>query len=328
MKVEKNTEQSKGEFYDGECTLIAKSDAMKKVIEQAKTAAQGDLPILLQGETGVGKDVLARAIHEYSARKGKYVPVNCAGFPKELIQSILFGHTKEAFTGAVEQNEGLFKNADQGTLFLDEITEMPLPLQAHLLRSIETGEYRNIGGDTIYHANVRIISATNRDLEEAIKKEILRRDLFYRLNGHLIHIPPLRERKKDIPPLVDYFVADLKAVTQKAMKVFTRYHWPGNVRELKFAVDRAVNSTENPTLEEEDAIRSLANGKFKANLCKKPEDLPSIEAVIEKHILDVIKACNGDKNIACNILGISRSCLYEKLKKYERNVHTDQAEKH
>src|SRR5881396_3211316 len=227
---------------------LCTSRKMQPIRDLISKVASTNTTVLLRGESGTGKEVLARAIHKASPRAGKqFLKVNCAALPGELLESELFGHEKGAFTGAYRQKPGKFEAAHQGTLLLDEIGEMPLRLQAKLLHVLQDGEFSRVGGEKIIDTDVRLIAATNRDLEASMRAHQFREDLYYRLNVIEIRIPPLRERREEIPGLVDYFLRKFTAqfgrtvdIPQETIRLFLEYHWPGNIRELENAVKRIV----------------------------------------------------------------------------------------
>jgi len=238
-------------------TIIGTSESFRKVLQQVEIIAPSDTTVLIRGETGTGKELIARAIHSLSLRKNRpLVKVNCAALPANLIESELFGHEKGAFTGAVNQRKGRFELADGGTIFLDEISELSSELQVKLLRVLQESEFERVGGVETLKVNVRVIAATNRDLDKAIKQRIFREDLYYRLNVVPIELPPLRERKEDIPALVNFFVQKFaKKVGKKfshvppaSLKILEALEWPGNIRELENVIERAVIFSKEPIL--------------------------------------------------------------------------------
>jgi transcriptional regulator with GAF, ATPase, and Fis domain len=235
--------------------LVGESPQIRRVISQVKQVAQSDATVLILGETGVGKEVVARAIHMHSSRRHKpFIPVNCSALSESLIHSELFGHEKGSFTGADHRRVGRFEKASEGTLFLDEIGELPLDIQVRLLRVLERKEFERVGGTDTLRSDFRLIAATNRDLEEAVKKKRFRDDLFYRINVFRIYIPPLRDRREDIPVLVDHFLKiesankgkTMRRIPSKEMLVLTQYDWPGNVRELRNIIERWAISEGGP----------------------------------------------------------------------------------
>lgn len=300
--------------------LIGSSTTLKKVLKNVERVAPTDSTVLITGETGTGKELIARAIHNLSPRKSKpLVKVNCAAIPAGLIESELFGHEKGAFTGALTRKMGRFEVADKGTIFLDEIGELPLDLQSKLLRVLQEGEFERVGGTQTFKVNVRVIAATNRDLESLSKSGQYRLDLYYRLNVFPIHVPPLREREGDLPLLVQYFVRKfatsfgkkITKIPERMMTVLQRYPWPGNIRELEHVIERAVILSEGPELE---PIDWLSPSAAKAGQGK-PLTLDEVE---RQHILDVLEQTSwrvsGEKGAAA-ILGLKPTTLEARMKK-------------
>jgi len=310
---------------DKKYELVGSSSAMKKIKSQIELIAKGDSRVLIIGESGTGKELVARAIHSLSNRaSAPFVEVNCAAIPQELIESELFGHEKGAFTGAIERKIGKFELANGGTLFLDEIGDMSLLTQAKLLRVIETQKFQRVGGTKDITVNVRIISATNKDLIKEIKKGNFREDLYYRLNVVPIYIPPLRERKEDIPELIRYFIDEfskekgwkVKTVDQQAMKILQNYDWPGNIRELRNAIERLMIMTINEVITFSDIESTGIIGQskkeesyFKYNTFKEAKDAFERDFLIRK-----LKENNWNMTKTAEIIGIERSNLYKKIK--------------
>ncbi len=295
--------------------LIGVSEKMQHIFDLIKKTAAVDCPVLILGESGTGKELVARAIHFNSARKNKeFVPLYCGGLPETLIESELFGHKKGAFTGAHEDKKGLFEVAHEGTLFLDEVCDIPIETQAKLLRAIELGEIRRVGDTKIKKVNVRIISATNKDVEEEIKEKRFREDLYYRLNVITIRIPPLRERKEDIPALASYFVKkygkkwgkENLVLSDAAIKKLMEWHYPGNVRELENIIQKAVLLCQGTVIKPEHI-------QWEEKKELKPRTLEEIE---KKVILERIKEFGGNKKKAAESLGIPVRTLYHKLKQW------------
>jgi len=298
--------------------MVFGSEAFASVLRQVEQVAPVDVPVLVTGETGTGKELIVRAIHKLSSRSHKpLVKVNCAALPRELIESELFGHEKGAFTGATQQKLGRFELARDGTLFLDEIGELPLDLQPKLLRVLQEGELERVGGTTTIPLNVRVIAATNRDLQQAIREGTFREDLYYRLHVFPIHLPPLRERKEDIPHLVRFFLEKYSRKFNKAynmpspsaMKLLMSYDWPGNVRELENMVERALVLSRDGHL------------PFARLLGFSPREEPpatSLKAVEKNHILQTLEACgwkiNGPGG-AAQLLGLKPTTLRDRMKK-------------
>jgi two-component system nitrogen regulation response regulator NtrX len=248
--------------------MVGESPPIRKLRETIKVAGASNSRVLISGENGTGKELVARAIHFHSSRaKQPFVEINCAAIPEPLIESELFGHEKGAFTGAVAMKQGRFELAHGATLFLDEIGDMGLPTQAKLLRVLQEQRFTRVGGTRVIEVDVRVIAASNKNLQEEIKKGAFREDLFYRLNVIPLHVPPLRERKEDIPLLVDHFLRELsaeqgqklKAMSDEAMTLLTRYDWPGNVRELKNLVERLVILSPDARITEDEAANALAD---------------------------------------------------------------------
>ncbi len=294
------------------------SPAMKDILKRIEKIACSDCPVLITGESGVGKEVIANLIHESSDRSEKaMVTLNIASIPAELIEAELFGHEKGAFTGADRGKEGFFELADGGTLFLDEIGEMELSLQAKLLRAIETRRFYRVGGRREIESNVRLITATNKDLKEMVRKRLFRGDLYYRLNVVEIHIPPLRERKEDILPLAKHFLSIFSRKYSKAIRGFTRraeeallsYPWPGNVRELKNVVERAVLFCERESIDYEDISCLFTQTKGTT-------EFKTIKELEREYIIEVLRQVNFNKKRASEILGIPLRTFYRKLESY------------
>ncbi|MEJ5226559.1 sigma-54 dependent transcriptional regulator [Thermodesulfovibrio sp.] len=305
--------------------LIGNSKVINSIRQQIELIAKGDSRVLILGESGTGKELVARAIHSLSERSsGAFVEVNCAAIPQELIESELFGHEKGAFTGAIDKKIGKFELADGGTLFLDEIGDMSLLTQAKLLRVIETQRFQRVGGTRDIKVNVRIISATNKDLSEEIKKGSFREDLYYRLNVVPIYLPPLRERKEDIPELIHYFMTEFvrekgwkyKALTERAFKILQSYDWPGNVRELKNAVERLMIMIPSDRVDAEDIERlGLISKKVSEESYFKYSSLKEARDAFEKDfIIKRLKENNWNMTKTAELIGIERSNLYKKIK--------------
>lgn len=302
--------------------LIGSSSTLKKVLKNVERVAPTDSTVLITGETGTGKELIARAIHNLSPRKNKpLVKVNCAAIPSGLIESELFGHEKGAFTGALTKKMGRFEVADKGTIFLDEIGELPLDLQSKLLRVLQEGEFERVGGTQTFKINVRVIAATNRDLDQLSKTGHYRPDLYYRLNVFPIHLPALREREGDIPLLVQYFSRKFAAnfgkkidrIPERMMTALQCYQWPGNIRELEHVIERAVILSEGSELEPIEWL-SPSNGKAAA------AKTLTLEEMERQHIVDVLEHTNwrvsGEKG-AAKILGLNPTTLEARMKKLD-----------
>ncbi len=285
--------------------------------------SQHHYPVLIQGESGTGKELVARSIHYSGARRQKpFIPVDCSALVPTLIESELFGYVKGAFTGALQTKQGLLAVADQGTLFLDEIAELPVDLQAKLLRALQEREIKPVGATDRMHIDVRIISATNRDLETALRAGAFRQDLYFRLNVVQVKLPPLRERKSDIPLLVSFFLEKfsdpqrpVRTISEDAMRRLMTYDWPGNVRELENAVERAVALGSGPILH----VGDLPSNLQYASVERMPEsdELVPLEELERRAIFRALRETGGDKLAAARLLGIGKTTLYRKLKQYE-----------
>lgn len=306
--------------------IIGNSERLQEIFRLVQKVADTNAGILIQGESGTGKELIARAIHFNSSRASKpFLAVNCGALPESLLESELFGHTKGSFTGATTDKKGLFRSAEGGTIFLDEIGEMPQPLQVKLLRALQEHEVTPLGSSVPVKFNARIIAATNKNLEAEVADGNFREDLFYRLNVIEISLPPLRERREDIPLLAKHFAAKSarnqnapeKNVTKEAMSALLNYRWQGNVRELENAIERAfiLSGDEIEVADLPPKIRSGADSYFDI---RDPEGLrPTLEEMERRYILEIMKSVGDDKTEAANILGIDLSTLYRKLKRYE-----------
>ncbi|MFH1569465.1 MAG: sigma-54 dependent transcriptional regulator [Gemmatimonadota bacterium] len=308
--------------------LVRRSPSMQKTTRTVKQVALSDVPVLVRGETGAGKELIARAIHERSRRRdGPFVAVNCGGFTEELFASEIFGHVRGAYTGAHADRPGRFALAEKGTLFLDEIGEVPLKNQVELLRALESHEFQPLGDTHVHHADVRIIAATNRDLEAAVAGGTFREDLYYRLNVVPVDVPPLRERRDDIPILVEsFFEESCRAYDQprkkagpEAMEILVSYAWPGNVRELRNLVQRLVVTTPGRTILPEHLAEAL--GQFTSVDPSEPTDFrvslgSSLRDVEAELIRQTLSRVTANRREAAGILGISVRSLQYKLKQY------------
>ncbi|KPL04252.1 MAG: hypothetical protein AMJ90_01320 [candidate division Zixibacteria bacterium SM23_73_2] len=300
--------------------IIGESKAIKEVLSTVARVATTDSTILIRGESGTGKELVARAIHYLSKRKGnRFVPISCAALPETLLESELFGYEKGAFTGAVKKKEGRFELADKGTLFLDEIGDLPLQIQVKLLRVLESKKFERLGGEDTIDVDVRIISATNQELEKKIGEKTFREDLFFRLNVISVFIPPLRDRKEDVISLVTYFLEksnrkcgkNVKGITHKAKDILLTYDWPGNIRELENIIERGVVLSRGEALDEAD-LSSLTFGKSKV---EKKDDL-SLKEMEKNHIIEILKKTEWNLGKTADVLGIHRNTLRLKMKEY------------
>jgi len=302
--------------------FVCKSRQLKDILALIKKIAPADSPVFIQGESGTGKELVANTIWHYSRRNNSpVIALNCANFSENLIESEIFGHEKGAFTDAFQTKYGLVEVADKGTLFLDEIAEMPLALQAKLLRFLDSGEFRRVGGNKMLNVDVRVIAATNKELKDFIKAGRFREDLYYRLNVINITIPPLRERKEDIPELADYFLKkysrklskDIRSFEREAVEILNGYQWPGNARELENVIERAVIICDSNKIRLEDLSIPAAYAATEKGSAQSLEDME------KEYILRVLKDANGNQSKASHVLGIDRKTLYLKLKKYGIN---------
>lgn len=313
--------------------IVAGDGAMKEVFALVNKAKESDISVLIQGESGSGKELIARALHFNGRRRtGPFVVVNCASLPHDLLESELFGHERGAFTGAVGRKIGKFEFAHGGTIFLDEIGEMDFGLQAKLLRIIQTKQFERVGGNATISSDVRIVSATNKNLELGVREKSFREDLFYRLSSFLIHLPPLRERKADILLLAEHFVKKsceeqkkkLHSFSRKALKMLYEYPWPGNIRELENAIERAILIAEQETIQCSDlplAVQAFASGDGATNLSRSLFSENDIVIPFEKmkeeglrHALDVTQ---GNVLEAAKRLKIGRATMYRLMDRYK-----------
>lgn len=300
--------------------LVARSQAMQQLLTKAATVAGSDASVVLYGESGSGKEVVARALHANSARRLRpFLAVNCSALPGELLETELFGHSKGAFTGAQRARKGLFESADGGTLFLDEIAEMPLVLQAKLLRVLQDGEVRRVGESTAIHVNVRIVCATHQRLQVCVRERRFREDLFFRLKVFTLAVPPLRERREDIPVLASMFLAqenEAASFSPGVMTALVKYAWPGNVRELQNAVKHGAVLSLGKTIELEHLPEELSSPSLSCTPVNEEQALVTLEIAERRHVLHVLEACGGQHLDAARVLGIGRTTLWRKLKAY------------
>lgn len=309
-----------GQYFHGS-GIIGNCELIKNVCELIKRIAPMPSTVLIEGESGTGKELVARAIHEYSRRNGSFVPINCGAMSAELLESELFGHVKGAFTGAHQAREGLFSYANGGTLFLDEIGEMPMTMQAHLLRVMEERSIRPVGSNREIPVDVRVLAATNRDLETEVKKGNFREDLYYRLFVLAMRMPALRERTDDLPVLAQHFITTLStemgippiSISEEEMAVMRKYDWPGNVRELKNLIERCLllNTTPSQCL-----VMQPSQTKTSTLMTEDFNHL-SLDELEKRHILNVLQAEGGNKSAAARRLGVSRKTLERKVQSWE-----------
>lgn len=300
--------------------VVAESPQMKRILREVEKIAKSHSNVFIFGESGTGKEVIAGLIHAYSRRKEHpFIRVNCAALPDTLIESEFFGHEKGAFTGALQKRMGRFERADKGTLLLDEVSEIPLALQAKLLRVVQEQEFERVGGTEAIHIDVRLVSTSNREMKEAINEKTFRADLYYRLNVIPIYLPPLRERKEDILPLAHHFLVEvcqrdqipLKIFSKKAEEKLLNYSWPGNIRELRNVIEHGVVMDYSNIIEEEHLLIDLNRSE---------EVLPifTIKELEKKHILKMLDHFDGNRTQAAKALGISIRTLRNKLNEYSK----------
>lgn len=311
--------------------LIGVSTKMQRVYRIIEKVSQHNYPVLILGESGTGKELVARSIHFSGSRRNKpFVPVDCSSLVPTLIESELFGYVKGAFTGAMQSKVGLMESAGSGTLFLDEIGELPMDLQSKLLRALQEKEVKPVGSTERVPIATRIIAATNRDLEGAVRQNHFRQDLFFRLNVVQIKIPPLRERKSDIPLLVNYLLekfnesqSNSRTISEDAMARLVAYDWPGNVRELENAIERAVALSSGPILHAGDLPSNLQYGS--STRMPQSDELLPLDELERRAIFRALREVGGDKLAAARLLGIGKTTLYRKLKQYDAASHSHAA---
>jgi transcriptional regulator with PAS, ATPase and Fis domain len=295
--------------------IIGRDRKMLDVFEQIRDLATNDFPVHISGETGTGKELVAAAIHHESYRSGgPFVPVNCGALPEGLLESELFGHVKGAFSGAIRDKKGRFELAHGGTIFLDEVSELPKPMQVKLLRVLQEGTFERVGGEKTITVSVRVISASNRDLKREMEKQAFREDLYYRLNVVPIHLPPLRERKNDIPLLVGHFLEEAsvrgqksKGLSREALALMMNYSWPGNIRELRNAIHFSLVTSKGGVIYPENLPIEFRQGTLTS-----PKPGPS-RKLDEAAVIQALKQTGGNKSSAARLLGVGRATLYRFL---------------
>lgn len=306
--------------------FIGSSKAIVELKKLAARVAGSDSTVLIRGESGTGKDLIARAIHLHSPRSGgPFITINCAALPENLLETELFGHKKGAFTGAIKDKDGLFKVASGGTFFLDEVGDTSLALQVKLLRVLEDRRITPVGDTKTIEVDVRLIAATNADLEEDVRANRFRADLFYRLNVIPIHIPPLRERQEDIPILVEFFVEHYcrkgnsppRPISKAAMDILLGYGWPGNVRELENVIERAILLKRSGKLEPSDLPERVSKQVESSIVAEVQPANPTLESIEKAYIHYIMSQTDGKKTEAARILGIDTSTLYRKIQRYD-----------
>jgi two-component system response regulator PilR (NtrC family)/two-component system response regulator HydG len=302
--------------------IIGASKPMRELFEQIARVARTSGAVVITGESGTGKELVARAIHDASGRSGAFVPVNCAAIPAELIESEFFGHTGGAFTGAKGARPGLFETADGGTIFLDEISELPLTMQPKLLRVLQEGATRRIGSDSERQVKVRVVAATNRDLESEVQAGKFREDLYWRLNVIQLSLPPLRKRPFDIPLLIEHFIARFAEtsdappieVSAEALAILMAYAWPGNVRELENVIERAVAMMNGAALMPDDLPERLRSGNHAAIVLNRArENQMTLRQLEQVYVAETLRRAGGNKSRAAEMLDLDRKTLYRKL---------------
>jgi DNA-binding NtrC family response regulator len=315
--------------------MISVGDTMQSVFRLVKKAQNTDIAVLIQGETGTGKELIARALHDGAKRAaGPFVAVNCASIPKDLLESEIFGHERGAFTGAIQRKIGRFEQANNGTLFLDEIGEMDASLQAKLLRVLQTKQFERLGGTEMQQVDVRIVSATHRNLQDAIRQGNFREDLYYRLASFPIKLPPLRDRKEDIPVLAQYFLEKFstryeqpaRSFSPRAMRILTHYPWHGNVRELENTIERAVVLCETKLITEEELQLLTEDSAVPTDDREAPAtihyssttgDVLPLDKVKEQALRNALEITGGNIQEAAQKLHIGRATFYRMLEKYD-----------
>ncbi len=306
----------------GSAVIVARSEAMQRVLDVVSRVAQSDSTVYIHGESGTGKELIARTIHLASGRKERsFVALNCAALPETLLESTLFGHERGAFTGALQAKKGLFAQAHQGTMFLDEIGDMSLEIQAKVLRVLQERRFYPLGSEKLVEVDVRLIVATNKDLEEETRKGLFRSDLFYRVHVIPIHLPPLRDRKEDIPPLVDHFLGrlsrqmkkEIRGLSPSAMRKLMLHDWPGNVRELENALEYAAAVTRRDVITE-DLVLETRRSPAEEKLRPLKEERDAFE---RGYLIKLLQACQGNVSEAADLAGRGRTDFYSLLKKHD-----------
>lgn len=317
--------RSKVGFYFGFDRLVGNSTLMQKLKQSIAQAGPSDAPVLIQGETGTGKELVARAIHHHSRRsEGQFVPVDCAAISETVMESELFGHVKGAFTGAHTPTLGLIRSADAGTLFMDEVGELSLNLQAKMLRTLQEKEVRPVGSSQTHSVDVRIVTATHRDLKHEVEQGIFREDLYYRLNVVCIHVPPLRDRQEDIPLLARYFVkrfrndvSTVNDISKQALRIMESYSWPGNIRELENVIRRAIALGAGDVVLPDDLPEEIYASSEKGDSNRINFEDGTLAAFEKAAIRKALGKSGMNRRLAAKILNIGEATLYRKIKKYK-----------
>ncbi len=320
------SKQKEGFSFEG---VIGQSPAMQSVFSILKRVAPTNITVLIEGESGTGKELLAQAIHNNSLRKNNaFKPINCAGLTESLLESELFGHAKGAFTGATEARKGLFEVADKGTLFLDEIGDMPMTMQAKLLRVLEDGIIVPVGSNKSTVVDVRVISATNHDLAKLVENGKFRQDLYFRVKGVSVTVPPLRERTQDIPNLVEFFLSEAakelgspkKNISDNALNILKSYNWPGNIRQLRNCIRTMTVMTDSEKLDVKDIPAEIYQVRQLSGQVAAPLGGVSLNEIERKAIIDTLIKVNNNREKAAKLLGIGERTLYRKLKEYNIEI--------
>jgi two-component system response regulator HydG len=305
--------------------IVGRSHPMRQVVQTARQVANSDIPVLILGESGTGKELIAKAIHNNSRRrKNRLVTMNCAGMPETILEDELFGHVKGAFTDARTERAGRFEHADKGTLFMDEIGDMPHNMQAKLLRALENGEVVRLGSNDPMKVDVRLISATNQNVEEMVAEKRFREDLYYRIKGVTIQLPPLRERREDIPLLIHFFLQqfaekngrEIEGINPEAQQVLMNYSWPGNVRELRNTIENMIVLSSGPWIGPESLPREIRPVSAAGTTEVKNLAGLTMEQVEREHIRSTLEMTEGNREQAAKVLGIGERTLYRKIKEY------------
>ncbi len=305
--------------------IIGNTTQMHNVFDEIRSVANTDISVLIVGENGTGKELVANAIHYGSSRKDKpFIKVNCGAIAESVVESELFGHEKGAFTGAVRDRKGMFEMADKGTFFLDEIGELSTSTQIKLLRVLETWEFQRVGSSKVLKSNFRFVCATNKDLPLAIINKEFREDLYYRINTAIIHLPSLRERKADIPLLADFFLKktarqmkkNVRSISKESMRLLMKHEWPGNIRELSHAIERGVTYCKGIEIIPDNLPREIRNMAGRREIAS-PDSAITLSAVESSHIYNILVDNNWNMRKTADTLNISRSTLYKKLEKYK-----------
>lgn len=327
-------DSSASKFYVSDIDLVGNSPAFVEAMKLVGRVSLTNLPVLLTGESGTGKEIIARAIHRRSRRSAKpFVAVNCGAIPSELIESELFGHTRGSFTGAERDRQGLFEEADQGTVFLDEITETTQTFQVKLLRALQEGEIRRVGSNRMQSVDVRLITASNRDVEQEVKAGRFRQDLFYRLNAVMIHLPPLRERREDILPLAEHFAGKVHLegeqpvmFSAEALAVLEEYAWPGNIRELENAVVRAAALSDSIIRAEDlpervrHEKREKQAGHSAVGAISDKDEWITLDEAEKRYVSRVLVYTEGNRQAAARVLDIDRKTIDRMIKRHNIDI--------